>query len=213
MSHPAKKQRRIVPGSQAERLWAASRQEFAARGYAGARVQAIAKRAGCNVALLYRHLGSKDHIYSTLLKDIWQEVSRPVLEMAQARIDDAPFVVASYFDALARDPEGAQILVREWLDGAPFMVRLFEKDGSSLEMVRLAMRQVITTGIDHGTLRPDIDPELAGVSVGALTAFIAAAHPAATIFLQRPVSASDWRDHLLDLFMHGLVRRPGAQTP
>ena len=66
-----------APGGRiASRLWVAARTEFSSRGYHGARVQGIAKRAGCNVALLYRHWASKRALYVEILKSIWVEGAR-----------------------------------------------------------------------------------------------------------------------------------------
>ena len=63
-----------VKPSIAERLWDAARTEFSLRGYHGARVQGIARRAGCNVALLYRHWASKSALYSEVLRSIWRSI-------------------------------------------------------------------------------------------------------------------------------------------
>ena len=68
-----------APGGRiASRLWAAARTEFSSRGYHGARVQGIAKRAGCNVALLYRHWASKRALYVEILKSIWLEGAKEI---------------------------------------------------------------------------------------------------------------------------------------
>src|SRR5215211_4165762 len=50
-----------------DRILAAAALEFAARGYAGARVDRIAARARVNKAMLYYHFGSKQSLYRTLL--------------------------------------------------------------------------------------------------------------------------------------------------
>src|SRR6516164_9332438 len=81
-----------VKPSIAERLWDAARTEFSLRGYHGARVQGIARRAGCNVALLYRHWASKSALYSEVLRSIWRSILGEVVQlMEQGR--GAPAVV------------------------------------------------------------------------------------------------------------------------
>lgn len=45
----------------------AARREFAAKGIAGARVDAIAKRAGVNKRMLYHYFGSKDGLFQAVL--------------------------------------------------------------------------------------------------------------------------------------------------
>ena len=61
MSRPA----RVSP----DRILAAAAVEFAARGYAGARVDSIARRARVNKAMLYYHFRSKQGLYRALLRD------------------------------------------------------------------------------------------------------------------------------------------------
>jgi TetR/AcrR family transcriptional regulator len=52
-----------------DRILAAAAAEFAARGYAGARVDRIARRARVNKAMLYYHFGSKQALYRALLRE------------------------------------------------------------------------------------------------------------------------------------------------
>ena len=61
MARPA----RVSP----DRILAAAAVEFAARGYAGARVDRIARRARVNKAMLYYHFHSKQGLYRALLRD------------------------------------------------------------------------------------------------------------------------------------------------
>src|SRR5438045_9781997 len=54
-----------------DRILAAAADEFAARGFAGARVDRIARRARVNKAMLYYHFHSKQALYHQLLRDIF----------------------------------------------------------------------------------------------------------------------------------------------
>ena len=51
-----------------DRILAAAAVEFSARGFSGARVDRIAKRARINKAMLYYHFGSKQTLYRALLR-------------------------------------------------------------------------------------------------------------------------------------------------
>jgi TetR/AcrR family transcriptional regulator len=50
------------------RILSAARREFAAKGIAGARVDAIARRAGINKRMLYHYFGSKDGLFVAVLQ-------------------------------------------------------------------------------------------------------------------------------------------------
>ena len=58
-----------------EKILAAAAREFAQRGYAGARVDRIARLARVNKAMLYYHFGSKQELYRQLLRDTFGEVA------------------------------------------------------------------------------------------------------------------------------------------
>ena len=187
----------------AARLWSAARAEFALRGYHGARVQGIARRAGCNVALLYRHWTSKKALYLEVLRSVWTgkgEAMTAILE----RGGGAPTVVSAYLEALLSDPEGAQILVREYLDGGPFLSQLMALDPGLVEPVR---RAADVLGRGNGqALRPGLDPVLAALTVGGLAALVSSAAEAARPFTSREVTLDEWRRHLSDLLLNGLLR-------
>ena len=53
---------------------------FAEVGFAGARVDEIAKRAGVNKATIYYNIGNKEVLYSNVLKSIFE---LPVKEFAE----------------------------------------------------------------------------------------------------------------------------------
>src|SRR3977135_157902 len=59
----------------ADRILAAAAVEFAERGYAGARVDRIARRARVNKAMLYYHFHSKQGLYRALLRQIFSRAS------------------------------------------------------------------------------------------------------------------------------------------
>lgn len=187
----------------AVKLWAAARSEFSLRGYHGARVQGIARRAGCNVALLYRHWASKKALYLEILKSVWTEKSRSIADL-MSRKTGAPGVVAAYLDTLLSDPEGAQILVREYLDGGPHLSQLVASDPSLVENVRQAVA-VFASG-NGSALRSGLDAGLAALTIGGLAALVASAPETARALLDRPVPIELWREHLADLLLHGLIR-------
>ncbi len=196
----------------AERIWEAARIEFSKRGYHGARVQGIARGASCNVALIYRHWASKRALYLDILRAVWLNAGNEIAGMLEnGSAGSAESVVAAYLDAMNRDPMGAQVLVREYLDGAPFLSQLTTSDPSLLDPVR-RVAAVMGGAADHG-----IDPVLAVVTVGGLSALVASAHEAVRPFVSEPPQPDAWRQHVLGLLTHGLslphAGANGAKAP
>ena len=200
----------VRPGI-AERLWEASRIEFSLRGYHGARVQGIARRAGCNVALLYRHWASKKALYLDVLRTIWQGASQHIALLMEQGPGGAESVVGAYLDAMLHDPVGAQIFVREYLDGAPFLQQLVAAEPALTQRVRDAARAMKEAEPEH-QVRPGVDPTLAVLSIGGMAAFAASAHESSKIFLDTPVTAEALRHHLYDLLLHGILPREPASA-
>ncbi|MFC8435141.1 TetR/AcrR family transcriptional regulator [Streptomyces sp. NPDC057253] len=56
-----------------QRLLDAAVKEFAAHGFAGARIEAIARRAGMNKQLVYHYFGSKQAIYEAVFEQVIAE--------------------------------------------------------------------------------------------------------------------------------------------
>jgi AcrR family transcriptional regulator len=194
--------RRIGPprAGIAERIWDAARTEFSKRGYHGARVQGIARGASCNVALIYRHWASKRALYLDILRSVWLAAANEIASLLESGPGGAESVVSAYLDAMTRDPMGAQILVREYLDGAPFLSQLTGAEPSLLEPVRRAA--AVIGGAADGDR--GIDPLLAVVTVGGLAALVASAHEAVSPFVSEPLPPETWRQHVLTLLTHGL---------
>jgi AcrR family transcriptional regulator len=186
----------------AERIWVAARSEFSKRGYHGARVQGIARGASCNVALMYRHWASKRALYVDILRAVWIASANEIARRLESGSAGPDAVVVAYVDAMMSDPLGAQILIREYLDGAPFLAQLAASDPALVEPLRRAAH-LLAPGTPGG-----IDPMLAVVTVGGVAALVASTREAARPFTAAPPDPETWRGHVLDLLAHGLERGP-----
>src|SRR5664279_6543104 len=56
------------------RILEAAKQEFAAHGLAGARVDRIAAKAGANKRMLYYHVGNKEDLYLAVLEGAYAKI-------------------------------------------------------------------------------------------------------------------------------------------
>jgi AcrR family transcriptional regulator len=87
------------------RLLASARTEFAARGFAGARVDRIAAGARINKRMIYEYFGSKaglfDRVVEATIDDQLQEV--PFTP------EDLPGYAVAYFDQLLAQPEALRL--------------------------------------------------------------------------------------------------------
>src|SRR5262245_7962441 len=72
---------RPEPGSR-DRLFAAAAAEFAARGFAGANVDRIARAAHVNKAMIYYHFHSKAALYQEILGEMFHAVGERIRAVA-----------------------------------------------------------------------------------------------------------------------------------
>ncbi|WP_086662951.1 TetR family transcriptional regulator [Lentzea kentuckyensis] len=83
------------------KLLEAALTEFATHGIAGARVDRIAAKAGCNKAMIYAYFGSKEELFDEVLKI---QIAM-VLEATPITPDDLPGYAGRLFDTYERQPE------------------------------------------------------------------------------------------------------------
>jgi len=99
-----------------ERILDSALEEFAEHGYAGARTERIARRAGVNKAALYYHVGDKEALYDTVLRDCFSELDKS-LEVVLVGISSPDERLDAFIRALTEKVLGsahlAQIMLAE----------------------------------------------------------------------------------------------------
>jgi len=156
MARPA----RVSP----DRILAAAAAEFSERGFAGARVDRIARRARVNKAMLYYHFGSKRDLYLAVVRDMVVTVH------ARARaIADGPGTaehkldrwIETLVEEAAARPWFPPIMLREIAAGAPhFDARIFRL----MNDVFGAVKDIIVQGQREGVFRA-ADPLLSHLTI------------------------------------------------
>jgi AcrR family transcriptional regulator len=85
-----------------ERILDAAMDEFSSYGIAGARVDRIAKSAGCNKNLIYIYFGNKETLFTTVLEE---NLIRVYEEIADFTPEDLPGYAARVFDFAMTHPK------------------------------------------------------------------------------------------------------------
>lgn len=137
-----------------DRILAAAALEFAERGFAGARVDRIARRARVNKAMIYYHFGSKQGLYRTLLRDLFSRAAARLREIGEADLPSGTKIeriVEAMGEFIAAHRFFPAIMMREVADGAAHLDR---DTLQALASVPLAVAAVVQEGIGRKTLRP-----------------------------------------------------------
>ncbi len=141
-----------------DRILAAAAAEFAERGYAGARVDRIARRARVNKAMLYYHFASKQGLYRTLLRQTFGAIAAQLQQIASddaldppRKLDVAVATLAAHIEAHRYFPS---IMLREVADGG---THLDPDTLSAMAAVPKAFAAILRPGIADGAFR-DMHP-------------------------------------------------------
>ena len=146
-----------------QRILAASLKEFSAKGLAGARVDAIARRAGINKRMLYHYFGNKHGLFSAVLR---HKLAQRDALLAVAP-EDARDALAYWFDAACNDPDWIRLLEWEALQAGEkkLVLEVRRRAGAENAVERVRRRQA------RGLLKANLDTRHLLLSVMALTAY------------------------------------------
>lgn len=141
-----------VPVSRA-RILAAAAAEFAACGFAGAKIDRIARKARFNKAMIYYHFDSKAALYREILVDVFRTIADAVTAVApDGGADDQ---VRRFVRAVAREvvsqPHFAAIWLREMAEGGHNIDAAITHQ---LRRVLQALGAIITRGVASGLFVP-----------------------------------------------------------
>lgn len=145
------------------RILAAARHEFVAKGFAGARTRAIARRAGVNQWMLCYCFGSKQNLYREMLREKLAERTRAM--------ESGPRGFAArmvhLFQSTANDPDGVRLLQWEALTARKGELLAAEERRAVARQAR-ARLEVLRQG---GRLPPGLDLDQLWISMLALAIF------------------------------------------
>lgn len=140
-----------------DRILRFAAQSFAEKGFAGARVDEIARRAGVNKAMLYYHVGNKEELYAAVVRSVLDfALSRfaSVLSEVSDPADRVRAMTREIAMRAASQPHLPAILLREIASGGENL-----RDDVILELGQLfrSIALMYRDGAERGEFR-EIDP-------------------------------------------------------
>ena len=173
----AKSKASLTPVRDAERtqltILAAGEDEFADKGLAGARVDAIAEQAGANKRMLYYYFGSKEDLYVAVLERAYGEMRQAENGLNLANLEPLDAIrrlVEFKFDYYRDHPRMIRLLAGENMQKATFLKRSrrLREMQNSLDIV---LHAVLEAGEKKGLVKPGIDPLQLYISIAGLSYF------------------------------------------
>jgi AcrR family transcriptional regulator len=163
-----------------ERILCAALKEFAAHGFAGARVDAIARRAAINKRMLYHYFGDKEDLFKAVLRRKIAERQAWAENLSGDPAESLPF----WFEAACKDMDWVRMLEWEALQDAD--KKLIDAKQ------RLA---AVTSGLNRirqrqarGQISSELDSRHVMLAMRSLTMFPAAFPQLTELIMGRPVT-------------------------
>jgi len=203
--------------SNQEKILDAASREFADNGFAGARVDEIARRAGINKAMLYYHFGDKQALYREVLIRNFSRIER-ALEKHLANEGSVQerllSVIATVTQAVKSNPDHPRIVLREFASGgANLPPEVLERMLGLLSIVR----DLLVEGSRDGEFRYT-DPVMTHLSFIGATLLLTAVEPLRDRVtelgpdIEFPDADADVARFLGDLLLNGIAAPRSGET-
>jgi TetR/AcrR family transcriptional regulator len=175
-----------------QRILDAAAREFAAKGLAGARTEAIAAAAGVNKALLYYYFASKDALYQAALEDIAARVRDTTMAMLLNEASPGERILRtalSHFDRIISQQVFQSLMQQE-------MIRLHKGESAVMpvivkkvfEPVLILYRAMVREGIASGELIDTDWMQIHLSSLGANVLYFLSAPAFRIVFGEEPMT-------------------------
>jgi TetR/AcrR family transcriptional regulator len=162
------------------RILAAALREFAAKGFAGGRVDEIARRAGTNKRMLYHYFGDKEGLFRAVLRQKISERQAWAANLSSDPTKRLPF----WFIAACKDADWIRLLEWEALqsDGKKLINQKERREWMLGWLKRLRERQA------RGELSSEFDPQHLALAMQSLTMFPVAFPQLTRLITDKPIS-------------------------
>jgi AcrR family transcriptional regulator len=203
--------RRRDPDRARASILAAATAEFAALGFGGARVDAIAAQAGINKRMLYHYFGNKDDLYLAVLEEAYAAIRAAEGELVLGKGSPANAMrklVLFTWRYYREHPEFLSLLATENVNQGVALGRsanIRELNSPLIETIRSLLEQ----GVAEGKFRRGVDPFRLYVSISSLCFFYLANRWTLSVSFGRDLGAPDeieaWGEHVVGV-IRGYLR-------
>lgn len=188
-------------------ILAAAVHEFSQRGYEGARVGSITKRAKINKRMLYHYFGGKEGLYVAVLEGRYQAIRSAEEELDLTHrepVEGMRELIQFTWNYFLEHPEFLSILATENQHRARFLKqsdRIVQLNSPLIDAIRL----VLDRGAEQKIFKRDVDPVQLYISIAALGFFyLSNRWTLSTIFRRDLVAEAEleaWGEHIVTMVL------------
>jgi TetR/AcrR family transcriptional regulator len=184
--------------------------EFSRNGFAGARVDEIARTAGVNKQLVYHYFNSKQGLYLVALESVYTEIREKEKQLSLEALEPLEAMsqlVAFSFDYLAAHPEFIALLTDENRNRASHILEssvLRKMHSPFIDMLDATLKQ----GVARGVFRNDIDALNLYISIAGISYFFFSNNHTLSAIFGKPLSSraalAQRRRHVIEFALNAL---------
>lgn len=190
----------------------AAREEFAAHGLAGARIDRIAARADLNKRLIYYYFNSKDDLFLAALEGAYTEIRSAEQRLKLLEMDPTDAVrrlVEFTWHYFIAHPEFLTLLASANLHHARHLERSTRVQEMNSPVIQ-TLGDVLERGRKAGTFRGGVDPVQLYISIAGLAYFyLSNKYTLSSIFgrdLMSPKAQAERLGHMTDVILGYVLR-------
>jgi TetR/AcrR family transcriptional regulator len=191
-------------------ILAAAQDEFAAKGLYGARVNAVARKAGANKRMIYHYFGSKEGLYLAALERVYEDLRGAEVKLRLAHLAPRAAIarlVEFSFDYLCRHPELFSLINNENLLRARNLRKSRKVRQLHSPFVRM-IGDILKRGAASGEFRRGLDPVEVYITIAAIGYFYLSNNWTLSAIFDRDLGAAASlrrrRRHNVDMVLHAL---------
>lgn len=173
-------------------MLAIATEEFAAKGYSGARVDEIAARMATSKRTIYYYFGGKEGLYLAVLEDAYRRIRALEHDIDVENLDPVEALerlVAFTFDYQSANPDFVRLVMNENILKGDFMRRSKEIQRLNVPAID-AVKRIYERGVAAGRFRPGLDPIDLHMSISALAFFNVSNRHTFSLIFKRDMQSS-----------------------
>lgn len=201
------------PNITKERILQAGITEFGSQGFGGARTEAIAERAGCNIRMLYHYFGGKQALYVASLDRVYSAMREKTKTLNLLDIDPVAAMnslVEFTFDHITENPDFVRLSGVENTQGGKYLQSLPHLSTSAAELIS-TIDKIVEAGQSGKVFKSEIDSLQLYVSIMALSCLHISHKHTLGVSFGPSIEEASWiaerRNHVAEIILSYVTER------
>ncbi len=202
------------PAATKERILRAGIAEFGAKGYGGARTAQVAKRAKCNIRMLYHYFGGKQSLYLACLDRVYLKIrgEEQKLELDSVEpLDAIRRLVEFTFDHMRSNPDFVRMAGVENTQRGVFIKKLPHVANAAASLIA-SIEEILRRGVEARVMREGVDAFQLYISILSLSYLHLSNRFTLSVTYGRDLADREWLDsrraHVCEMVQSYVARVP-----